>query len=561
TTVVVYKYLRGYLLKAVSASTPSSVRGPRRTPTFKVSHSPSEWETRVAVMVRLCVVVVALATLACGSPAPNDQNETYYSLPDELLIGAGTSAMQSEGAWDEDGKAESTVDYVFHTGKLETQGFQDAHTHDRGADSYHRYKDDVAMAAKLGLQVYRFSISWSRVLPEADATRPNKKGVQFYHDLIDEVRAHNITPLVTLYHFDHPQILEAEFKGWLNRKMVDKFREYATFIFAEYGHKVKLWTSMNEPNVYCSYWPKLEVDVGFLQPEDTQNIYPCLHNFVLGHGEARKALTQSGHDGLLGFTVTTLNSRPNSTRPEDAYASEAFNQFYTGMLLHPLVFGDYPPLVKEIAKDILPVFSDEEKAMLKNSTDYIGLNVYYGLVVSYRSPNSPRIPVIMPMTQLLEQLDFVNVGYRDPQGGTLADYPLNTYKKPIMITENGYGDIDNHGTEDNARAVYHSAFMRSMISAVRDFGVRVIGYCAWSLVDSFEWSAGYDRPFGLVHVDIKGGSYNRTLKASASFWQELAERRIVPLVEMPMPSSASAPATASALVALLLTTAVRALSC
>ncbi|XP_026276465.1 uncharacterized protein LOC113205169 isoform X2 [Frankliniella occidentalis] len=507
-------------------------------------------------MIRAIFVIATLSSLVRGSPTPADQEA--FGLPDDLLVGAGTAAIQTEGAWDEDGKGESLIDYVFHTGKLESHGFQAAHTHDGGADSYHRYKDDVAMAAKLKLQMYRFSISWARVLPEADASKPNPKGVQFYHNLIDEIHAHNMTPLVTLYHFDHPAILEQEFKGWLNKKMVAKFREYATFIFKEYGHKVKMWTSINEPNVYCSYWPNLEVQAEVLEPEDAKNVYPCLHHFILGHGEAHKALAASGHDGVIGFTVTTLNSRPNSTRTEDAYASEAFNQFFTGMLLHPLVFGDYPPTVKELAKNKLPVFTEDEKAMIKNSTDYIGLNVYYGMLVSYRDPKTTQMAVDMPLRQLFQELNFVNVGYRDSQGGTIDKFPLNMiapdamrsalawtwfqYKKPIIITENGVGDKNMAGVEDHKRAVYYSAFLRSMVSAVRELGVRVIGYCAWSLIDSFEWSQGYDRPFGLIHVDYHGGSYNRSLKDSSSFWIELADRRAVPVVDMP--SSAPAPTRA-----------------
>ncbi|XP_026276466.1 myrosinase 1-like [Frankliniella occidentalis] len=500
----------------------------------------------------LVAVLVAVCSLARGSPARGPQDD--YALPDELLIGAGTAAIQTEGAWDEDGKGESMVDYLLHSGKLGPDGFSAPHLHDRGADSYHRYKDDVAMAAKLKLQVYRFSISWARVLPEADATKPNAKGVQFYHNLIDEIRAHNITPLVTMYHFDHPQILEEEFKGWLNKKMVVKFREYASFLIKEYGHKVKMWTSMNEPNLHCSFWMKEMVTAEVLRPEEV-DLYSCMHNFILGHGEARKALTESGHEGTIGMSVASYISRPNSTRAEDAYASEAFNQFYAGLMLHPLVFGDYPPIVKELAKDKLPVFTEEEKAMLTDSTDYIGLNLYFGMMVSYRDPSTTRMPVIMPCAQLLDQLNFVNVGYRDPQGGTIGDYPLNmiapdsmrsaltwvwfNYKKPVVITENGIGDKNMTGVEDHMRAVYHSVFLRSLVSSMKEFGVRVIAYCAWSLIDSFEWRPAYGRPFGLIHVDYQGGSYNRSLKESSSFWIEMADRRAVPVVDMPSSAAAA----------------------
>ncbi|KAK3922686.1 Beta-glucosidase 3, partial [Frankliniella fusca] len=382
-----------------------------------------------AVALAPLALLALLAVLYSPGPGPSPGHQGPdvhpLPLPDDLLIGAGTSAVQTEGAWDEDGKSESVLDYILHTGRLESAGFQAAHEHDRGADSYHRYKEDVAKAAEL--KVYRFSISWARVLPEADASKPNAKGVQFYHNLIDEILAHNMKPMVVLYHFDHPQLLEREFNGWRGRRMVDKFREYATFIFKEYGHKVKMWTSLNEPDVYCTYMLGLQRTIGELAPAEAEDPLPCVHHFLLAHGEASRALRETGNGGSIGLSVSSLIARPNSTRPEDAHAAETFNELFQGIMLHPVVFGDYPPVVKQLVGDKLPVFTLEEKAMLANSSDHIGITVYYGMVASYRPPGAPTGKgIFLALKQLLKYLDFVNVAYVSSNGSVAYSFPYDS---------------------------------------------------------------------------------------------------------------------------------------
>ncbi|XP_034252324.1 putative beta-glucosidase 6 isoform X3 [Thrips palmi] len=503
--------------------------------------------------VKFTEMMLVLWLLAVGSVTaiPTEDDEARFALPDDLLVGAGVAAIQTEGAWNEGGKSPSVWDVAFHSGNLIPLGYA-TNLHDKAADSYHRFREDLDAAVQMKLQMYRMSISWARLLPDADSSKPNQEGVDYYHTVIDEVLKRNITPLVTMYHFDHPQILEDEFKGWLDRRMVAKFGEYAAFVLKEYGSKVKLWTTVNEPNIYCSFLEGL-IETGRGEPlnaTDTVNVYPCLHYFLLAHGQAYRAFRDGNFEGKIGFTVTTLLSRPTSTSPEDVYASESFNQMFAGMLLHPLVYGDYPQIVKNIAGDKLLKFTDDEKEMLKNSTDYIGLNVYYGMAVQYKDPATPRRNIRVPLLQLFKEANFLEVGYRSPTGESLEEYPLPmiapdamrsallwtwfTYKLPIMITENGIGYQDMLGVHDHQRAVYHSAFMRAMVSTIHDFGTKIMGYSAWSLIDSYEWQWGFSRDFGLVHVDYEHGSLNRTLKDSASFWVELAERRVVPLV---VPSS------------------------
>ncbi|XP_034247964.1 myrosinase 1-like [Thrips palmi] len=510
-------------------------------------------------MLFLLCVLPALGTAATVQTGNEDSR---FALPEDLLLGAGVAAVQTEGAWNEGGKAESMVDFAIHSGRLGPMGFNHTNLHDRAADSYHRFQEDVKVAADLKLQLYRMSIAWSRIMPDANTSNPNIEAVAYYHSFIDEILKYNMIPVVTMYHFDHPQILEDEFNGWMDKRMVAKFEEYVKFLLKEYGSKVNLWTSVNEPNVYCSYWNTM-IALARGRTMDSisdLNLYPCLHNFLLGHGVANKAFREGNYQGKIGFTVTTLLSVPASSAAEDVYASEAYNQMFAGMLLNPLVNGDYPQLVKNIVGDKLPKFSEDEKAMLKNSTDYIGLNVYYGMVVSYKDPATPRRPVDVPLRQLFKEANFMNVGYRSPTGESLDQFPSTmiapeamrsallwtwfSYNVPIMITENGIGFP---GVHDHLRAVYHSAFMRSMVSTIHEFGTKIIGYCAWSLIDSYEWSKGFSIPYGLVHVDYENGTLKRTLKDSSSFWLEMAERRVVPLVEPESSSSAGVHFTPAAL--------------
>ncbi|KAE8738495.1 hypothetical protein FOCC_FOCC016019 [Frankliniella occidentalis] len=180
-------------------------------------------------------IIVATAVAFSSAAHLAVKDEDPYALPETFLIGAGVSAIQTEGAWDADGKKESSPDHLLHTGKLAHLGFQDPHQHDVAADSYHRYMDDVKMAKALGLQLYRFSVSWGRVFFEGARI---EKGIQYYHDLIKAIKDNGMQPLITLYHFDHPQQYEDDFMGWQSDKMVPKFEEYAKFMFQEYGKEV-----------------------------------------------------------------------------------------------------------------------------------------------------------------------------------------------------------------------------------------------------------------------------------------------------------------------------------
>ncbi|XP_034249356.1 myrosinase 1-like [Thrips palmi] len=520
----------------------------------------------MARAVRALPWLAVLAVALCGGAALEgpDGLEDPFAVPEGLLIGAGVSAIQTEGAWDEDGKGESAADHLLHIGKLSAFGFgNDSREHDVAADSYHRYKEDVRAAAQLGLKLYRFSISWSRVLP--DAVTRNEKGVQYYHRLIDEVLKYNMTPMVTLYHFDHPWILEDQFKGWQSEKMVDYFKEFARLAFSEYAGKAKLWITINEANNYCTYFPNLYQKVG-LYADGDMDPFTCMRHTILAHAEAYHLFKEAGHEGQVGFSALVFTARPNSTRPEDVYSADAFNQVAAGVLLNPVVHGDYPELFKRLAGSNLQPFSDAQKRRIKGTADFLACNVYFGIVAAFTTADMTAFSKVPILGQYLAVLPFVSPSVVGTDLSHMSSmfsvvtpdamrsavvWAWNEYRLPLVISENGFGDIYGLGKKDRLRGVYHSLYLRSLVSTMKEFSIKVIGYCTWSLIDSFEWSAGYSRPFGLVHVDYEGGSLDRSMKDSSQFWIDLARTGSVPLWEEDTASSASSTATSATLLLLL----------
>ncbi|KAJ1528950.1 hypothetical protein ONE63_007318 [Megalurothrips usitatus] len=507
--------------------------------------------------VAACVAMVLAARLGFGLPSRIDDS-SRFEVPEGLLLGAAVMAVQTEGAWNASGKSESAADRLFHTLR---ETFPESH--DTAADSYHRYKEDVAMAAQLKLKLFKFSMSWSRILPTADATKNNSAGVQFYHDLIKEIKSNGMTPMVMMNNLDHPQILEDQFQGWQSPKMIEKFTEYAGFLFDEYGQEVPLWASINEPIMYCSYFNILFARAKVHKTATSEDMYTCIYHTILAHKEAYKIFKEGRqrgkYVGQLGFTALLMYAQPASTSAEDVYASHVYNQVLTGTLLNPVVHGDYPQISKDILGSKLPQFTPGEKTDLIDSTDFIGLNVYFDYTVGYKRANrsvrdnyndlgfNPMLEAVHMMRQDLPfvevfggQASFSDIRPEVMKAGLLWTH--SSYKKPVIICENGFGDINGYGVHDHQRAAYHSAALRTLVTTVKDFGVKVLAYNAWSLIDSFEFTAGYSRPFGLVHVDYKSGSLNRTLKDSSSFWIEMADTGVVPHVQ-PEGSTTASPAT------------------
>ncbi|XP_034242065.1 myrosinase 1-like [Thrips palmi] len=506
------------------------------------------------MLPRRVEVLAALAWALWSAVAHCEASGGAVKLPDDFIVGSGTSSYQAEGAWNVSGKGENLLDRVLHSSDY--AGLPNA---DVGADSYHRSKDDLAAIRELKLQMYRFSLSWPRLLPNGWTSNVNQDGLRYYHQLLDDLLDSGIQPMVTLFHWDAPQALLDEFDGWNNDKMVDAFVAYADFAFTHFGDRVRYWTTHNEPYVFCNFFPNTGP---FLAGEMTQDTMPtpapghegddykCLQRIVLSHGrvyrlyQEKYAATQHGLIGLSNFAYAP---RPNSSSFADVAAVRRYNLLTLGTTFGPLVTGDYPVEVRRmvdeaseregLGKSRLPEFSADQRAMLRGTIDFLGVNNYFGqTIAAAKRPERGSALTDAAVQVVANDVFGANVATESSQmtPWSLKEAALwcwDEYRVPIFVTENGFmTETSVVSLDDNIRAVYHSAYMRELVRSIEDDGVRVLGYLAWSLLDLYEWVRQYKYSYGLVHVDYAGGSLNRTLKKSSAFFKEVGETRTIPEV-------------------------------
>ncbi|XP_058829744.1 myrosinase 1-like [Topomyia yanbarensis] len=477
--------------------------------------------------------------------------------PTDFKFGVGTSAYQIEGAWNEDGKGESIWDYLVHN---HPEKIGDRTNGDIACDSYRLWHRDVEMLKDLGVDVYRFSIAWTRIMPTGISNQINTAGVEYYNNLINALLENNITPLVVLYHWDLPQRLQ-QLGGWTNREVIGHFREYARFAFATFGDRVKWWTTFNEPLQTCrqSYeWDAMAPGYNFPGIPS----YLCTHNLLLSHAEAVEVYRtqfQPEQKGKIGITVDSSWAEPRSDSPEDQEASETNLQFFLGWFMHPIysTSGNYPQVMIDriaalsqqqgFAKSRLPTFSVEEINKLKGSSDFFGFNTYTTYIV-YKNDGGNSVKFPEPSFDH----DRGVVEYQDASWpGTGSDwfrvYPKGIYNllkwinkeynnPEVYITENGYSD--RGGTRDEGRVQYFKDYMSAVLDAI-DEGCNVKGYIAWSLMDNFEWRAGLIERFGLYYVDYNHPNRTRTQKSSAKFYASVIETRKIDMDFMPEPEEGS----------------------
>jgi beta-glucosidase len=406
-------------------------------------------------------------------------------------FGVATSAFQIEGAWNEDGKGPSIWDTFGHTpGKVagDVPG-------DRGADHYHRYKEDVALMKDIGITSYRFSLSWPRLMPEGRGP-VNQKGIDFYSRLIDELLAAGIQPNVTLYHWDLPQALEDK-GGWSNRDIIGHFADYATLAFSSYGDRVRRWATLNEP---ISIWVGYAMGVFAPGRTDEKSARQALHHALVSHGRGVEAFRTSGKPGEIGIVFDIWQRHPATDKPEDRAVADRDEDDGFRFFLDPVLKGDYTPI------------------------DYLGLNVYSRVVVSAEHYN-PRWWVAdekHPGGNFLDNgMEYYPKAVYD---AILMARDQYGWKGPIFITENGAADgpnVDNP-LDDQERINYVAGFLEWIHKAIAD-GADVRGYYLWSLMDNFEWAAGYTQKFGIIHLDTE--TMKRTPKASARWYRDVIVRR------------------------------------
>ncbi|XP_020710414.2 myrosinase 1-like [Athalia rosae] len=481
-----------------------------------------------------CFWIITFISLIC-TKGSEGQASGLQRFPDGFLLGAASASYQVEGAWNVSGKGVSTWDHFAHT---MPERIADGSNGDIACDSYNKYKEDVQWIKSIGLDHYRFSLSWTRILPNGFNTPVNQDGIRYYKSLLEELKAANITTVVSLYHWDHPQILE-EMGGWTNELMVRWFVDYAKVVFDNIGHLIDIVITINEPKLLCqqaynSTWKapgKVFNDMGH---------FFCVHNILKAHAKTWHMYDQeyrATQNGMIGFT-TPVRGWVQGEGVTEETIERAF-QFDCGWIMSPIYTGDYPEVMKtRIAErsalqnypfSRLPEFTDEWKKIIKGATDFFGLNHY-----------TSSMPTFDPAEALGTFASDTNIiGIADPSwpsgaSGWLHIVPegignvlrkiKDTYgNPPVYMFENGVSDKGE--IEDYVRINYYHDYISEILTAIVRDGCDVKAYTAWTLLDNYEWEAGYTERFGILKVDFDSPNRTRSEKLSTHWWREVLRTR------------------------------------
>jgi beta-glucosidase len=451
----------------------------------------------------------------------NMMNEPVrITFPESFTWGAATSAFQIEGGWNEDGKGESIWDRFCRTPGKIADGLDGT----QACDHIHRWESDLDIIADMGLGSYRFSISWPRVIPEGDGA-PNPAGLDFYDRLVDGLLGRGITPYITLFHWDLPQLLQDR-GGWSNRKTVDAFVDYTSVVTRRLGDRVNRWITHNEPWVFAF--------VGHLfgahapGTEDLATALNVAHNLLLSHGRAVPVIKDNSPGALVGIAQNLEWVESASERIEDLAAAERHDGAFNRWFLDPIFGRGYPQDMLAWYGRSSPRMEPGDMAEIAAPLDFLGVNYYTRRVIAHaargeggrsvfgaRQVNWPFVP----------RADFDEWEIA-PEGlyRLLVRLQRDYDPKSIYITENGTSWPDVVEPDGRVRDLIRIRYLARHAAAVAqaiDDGAKVDGYFAWSLLDNFEWGFGYTKRFGLVHVDY--ATQRRTLKDSAAWYGSLAK--------------------------------------
>jgi beta-glucosidase len=433
--------------------------------------------------------------------------------PEDFLWGAATSAYQIEGSPLADGAGPSNWHRFTHTpGATET-----GETGDLACDHYRRYPEDVELMAGLGLNSYRLSVAWSRILPEGRG-KPNPRGLDFYARLIDLLLARGILPCVTLYHWDHPAVLDDR-GGWANPDMPFWFADYARVLFRALGDRVSRWMTINEPWVV--------VDAGHLHGVHApghRSLFEAprvAHHLLLAHAAAVR-VCRAETRGEIGLVVNLEPKYPASESAEDLAATARADAYMNRQFLDPVFFGRYPEEMAEIYGEAWPEFPAEELRLIAEPMDFLGINYYTRSVVR----DDPAAPPVRASSVRQPGAFYTETGWEvHPESleRVLVWVKERYGNPPLTITENGIALPEpavatGPGVEDPLRIDYLRRHLRAA-HAARRRGVDLRGFFVWSLLDNLEWASGTSKRFGLIHVNHATGE--RTPKASADFYREV----------------------------------------
>ncbi len=456
-----------------------------------------------------------------ASPARQFAESSEQAFPKGFFWGTATASYQIEGAWNEDGKGESIWDRFAHTpGRI-----KNGDTADVACDSYHRWRDDIALMRAMNLNSYRFSISWPRIQPSGSGAA-NPKGIEYYSRLVDALLEAHIRPLVTLYHWDLPQVLE-DAGGWPNRDTAGRFSDYVQLMAHALGDRVTDWCLFNEPDAF--------VDLGYLEGSHAPGRKSILdflratHVVNLAQGEGFRALKSVRPSARVGSAFSMSPCEPATNSEADKLAAERAHAISNTWFLDPALRGRYSDALTFLPETAMRIKSgDMEKT--RAPLDFIGINLYYrtiasatGAVERVTNPQEWLFPVKLAGGQQGPKTGF---GWEVwPQSlYEMVSRITRDYNRPVIeITESGcsYDDsLDPAGVvRDTRRADYHRQYLSGLSRAIAE-GADVRGYHAWSLIDNFEWAEGYSQRFGLAYVDFK--TQKRTIKDSGRWYAKVA---------------------------------------
>ncbi|MDT8716182.1 beta-glucosidase [Clostridium sp. 19966] len=436
-----------------------------------------------------------------------------FKFPKDFVWGTATASYQIEGAVKEDGRGESIWDRFSHIPGNVLNG----DTGDIACDHYHRFEEDIDLMKSLGMKSYRFSIAWPRIFPNGFG-KPNPKGIAFYKKIVALLIERGIKPAITLYHWDLPQKLQ-DIGGWTNPQVGDYFVEYCKYIFTELGDKVSTWITMNEPWVFTI----LSYERGEHAPgyKDTKAALTAAHNALVAHGKVVKAFREMSCRGEIGIVLNMGYKYPYNASEEALKAAETAHELENSWFSEPIFKGEYPkaPMAKYKELDLFPDIDVEELKIASEPIDFLGINYYSSAYIAKNNEDPYGICYkdgVQPKTEMGWMI--IPEGLTDLLVKLSNDY--NHVK--IYITENGaaFNDIVSlDGTvKDTNRIDYLQRHFMAMHEAINK-GVNLAGYYLWSFMDNFEWAFGYEKRFGIVHVDY--ATQKRTPKDSAKWYSEV----------------------------------------
>lgn len=428
----------------------------------------------------------------------------------DFTFGVATSAFQIEGG------AQSRLPNIWDAFCQQQGAISDQSNGDIACDHIDLWREDIELIESLGVDAYRFSIAWPRVIHQDGSL--NQQGVDFYLDILDTLKQKNIKAFVTLYHWDLPLHLEEQ-GGWLNRETAYRFAEYADLVSKAFGDRVYSYATLNEP--WCSAYLGYEIGVhapGIKKPEVGKK---AIHHLLLAHGLALRVLKRNAPKALNGIVLNFTPGYPASDCAEDKRAAELADTHFNHWYIQPLMEGKYPPLMAQLPASWQPDIQPGDMEIIATSLDYLGINYYTRAV--YQSGNGQDF-----VQQEPKDVPLTDMGWEVyPQGFT--DLLVQMHKRydlpPVYITENGAATADelvDGQVKDIDRINYFQSHLEAVHQAMLE-GVNIQGYFAWSLMDNFEWALGYEKRFGLVYVDYQ--TQSRTIKDSGLAFRAFLQQR------------------------------------